>query len=147
MSTVTTSPDITVESDPSRMTSTLTRATASAGVLAAAATTCSAAVLRAAGVPLAVHGEIPLAGFAQVTLIGAVLGGAVLALLIRRSTALRRQFVRIAIGLTALSCVAPVEFAATTASKFALVGLHLIAAATIVPVLARCADRPNPIRY
>lgn len=46
MSTVTTSPDVTVERDPSRMTSTLMRTTAPACVLAAAATTCSAGVLR-----------------------------------------------------------------------------------------------------
>jgi len=61
-------------------------------------------------------------------------------LLIRRSAAPRRRFVRIAIGLTALSCVAPLEFADTTASRIALVGLHLVAAAIIVPVLARYAD-------
>jgi hypothetical protein len=134
------SPDIAVEHPHSWLTSTLPRVTASAGVLAAAATTCSAAVLRAAGVPLAVHGKIPLAGFAQFTLIGAIIGGVLLALLIRRSTAPRQRFVRIAIGLTALSCVAPLAFADTTASKFALVELHLVAAAIIVPVLARYAD-------
>jgi peptidoglycan/LPS O-acetylase OafA/YrhL len=140
MSSVTTSPDITVEHAPPRLTSTLPRATASAGVLAAAATTCSAAVLRAAGVPLAVHGKIPLAAFVQMTFIGAVIGGALLALLIRRSTAPRQRFVRIAIGLTALSCVAPLAFADTTASKVALVALHLVAATIIVTVLARHAD-------
>jgi hypothetical protein len=44
-----------------------------------------------------------------------------------------------AIGLTALSCVAPAALADTTASKVALVALHLVAAAIIVPVLARRA--------
>jgi peptidoglycan/LPS O-acetylase OafA/YrhL len=140
MSTVSTSPDITVEHAPSQLTSTLPRATASAGVLAAVATTTGAAVLRAAGVPLDAHGKIPLAGFAQITFIGAVIGGVLLALLIRRSPAPRQQFVRIAIALSALSCVAPVAFADTTASKIALVALHLVAAAIIVPVLARHAD-------
>jgi Family of unknown function (DUF6069) len=140
MSNVATSTGITVEHNPSRLTSTLPRVTASAGVLAAAATTCSATVLRTAGVPLAVHGKIPLASFAQITFIGAIIGGVLLALLIRRSPAPRQRFVRITIGLTALSCVGPLAFADTTASKFALVGLHLIAAAIIVPVLARCAD-------
>ncbi len=67
MSTVTTSPDISVEHTPSRLTSTLLRSTVSVGVLAAAVTTAGAVALRAAGVPLAVHGKIPLAGFAQVT--------------------------------------------------------------------------------
>jgi len=115
------------------------------GVSAAVATTGLAAVLRAAGVPLAVHGTIPLAAFAQFAFIGAVIGGVLLALLIRRSTSPRQSFVQIAIGLTALSCVAPLAFANPTASKFSLVGLHLVAAAIIVPVIARFADRPNPI--
>jgi hypothetical protein len=75
MSTVTASPGTTVKHGPSPLTRTLPRATASAGVLAAAATTAGAAVLRAAGVPLAVHGKIPLAAFAQLTFIAAVSGG------------------------------------------------------------------------
>lgn len=68
MSAVTASPGTTAKT-PSRLTRTLPRATASAGVLAAAATTAGAAVLRAAGVPLAAHGMIPLAAFAQFTFI------------------------------------------------------------------------------
>lgn len=146
MSTATTSPNVTIGHPPSRLTSTLPRATASVGVLAAAGTTALAAILRAAGVPLAVHGTIPLAGFAQITFIGAVIGGVLLALLIWHSPAPRRQFVRITVGLTALSCVVPVLFADTTASKIALVGLHLVAAVIIVTVLARHADQPNPVR-
>ena len=62
MSAVTTSPDISVEQGPSRLTGTLPRTTVSVGVLAAAVTTAGAVALRAAGVPLAVHGKIPLAG-------------------------------------------------------------------------------------
>jgi hypothetical protein len=146
MSTATSSPDTGIEHTSSRLTSTLPRATATVGVFAAAATTGLAAVLRAAGVPLAVHGKIPLAAFAQFTFIGAVIGGVLVALLIRRSMAPRQRFVQIAIVLTAVSCVAPLAFADPTASKFALVGLHLFAAAIIVPVLARYAGRPNPTR-
>jgi hypothetical protein len=144
MSTTTASSDIAVERTSSRLTSTLPRATATVGVLAAAATTGLAAILRAAGVPLSVNGQIPLAAFAQFTFIGAIIGGVLLGLLIRHSTASRQRFVQIAIGLTALSCVAPLAFADTVASKFALVGLHLVAAAITVPVLARYADRWNP---
>src|SRR5664279_3501843 len=127
MSTVTTSPEITVEHAPSRLTSTLPRTTVSVGVLAA-------------GVPLAVHGKIPLAGFAQITFIAAVIGGVLLALLNRRSSTPLQRFVQISTGLTAISCALPAAFADTTASKVALVGLHLVAAAIIVPVLARHAD-------
>src|SRR5579863_9497552 len=140
MSTVTASSETsTTEDRPSRLTSPIPRLTASVGVLAAAATTIGAAVLRAAGVPLAVHGEIPLAGFAQITLIASVLGGVLLAVLNRRSSAPRQRFVQMAIGLTALSCVAPIALANPIASKFALVALHLLAAAIIVPLLARQA--------
>lgn len=139
MSTVTASPDTTASHAHSWLTRTLPRATASAGVRAAAATTAGAALLRAAGVPLAVHGKIPLASFAQVTFIAAVCGGVLLAVLIRRSSASRQRFVRITAGLTALSCVVPAVFADTTASKIALVVLHVLAAAIIVPVLARHA--------
>jgi hypothetical protein len=42
-------------------------------------------------------------------------------------------------SLTAFSCVAPAALADTIASKIALVALHLVAAAIIVPVLARRA--------
>ena len=81
-----------------------------------------------------------LAAFAQLTFIAAVCGGVLLAVLIRRSSAPRQRFVRITAGLTALSCVAPAAFADTTASKIALVGLHILAATIIVPVLARRAN-------
>ena len=85
------------------------------------------------------HGEIPLASFAQLTFIGAVLSGVLLAVLNRRNSAPRQRFVRISAGLTALSCILPVAFAETTASKITLVALHLVAAAIIIPVLARRA--------
>ena len=140
MSVAAASPRTTVKPAGSWPARTLPRATASCGVLAASAVTAGAAVLRAAGVPLAVHGAIPLAAFAQLTLIAAVAGGVLLAGLIRLGSAPRRRFVRITAGLTALSCVFPLAFADTTASKAALVVLHLLAAVIIVPVLARQAD-------
>ncbi|MGO9559938.1 MAG: DUF6069 family protein [Acidimicrobiales bacterium] len=139
MSNATSFSDTAAKDNPSLLTSTIPRGTAWAGVLAAAATTAGAAVLRTAGVPLAVHGEIPLAGFAQNTLIGAVIGGVLLAVLNRHSSDPHRRFIQVAIGLTALSCVAPVALADTMASKVALIALHLVGAAIIVPVLARCA--------
>ena len=139
MSAVTASPETTAGRRPSRLTGTLPCTTVSAGVLAAAVTTAGAAALRAAGVPLAVHGKIPLAGFAQLTFIAAVMGGVLLAVLNRRSSAPGRRFVQMTAGLTAISCVLPAAFADTTASKIALAGLHLVAAVSIVPVLARHA--------
>ena len=140
MTTVTSSPDVSAEHVPSRLTGTLARTTVSVGVVAAVVTTVGAVGLRAAGVPLAVDGRIPLAGFAQVTFVAAVIGGVFVALLNRRSSAPRRRFVEWTIGLTAISCVAPATFADTTVSRVALVGLHLVAAAIIVPALARHAN-------
>jgi uncharacterized protein DUF6069 len=140
VSTVTT-PSATTRNDRrSRLTSTIPRATASAGVLAAAATTAGAAALRAAGDPLAVHGNIPLAAFVQISLLGAVLGAVLLEVLNRRSSDPRRRFIQMTIGLAALSCAVPAAFAETGSSKFALVALHVVAAAIIVPVLARHAN-------
>src|ERR1700676_1701524 len=107
MSAVTASPEITVEHVPSRLTGTLPRTTVWVGVLAAAVTTAGAVALRAAGVPLAVHGKIPLAGFAQITFIAAVIGGVLLAWLNRRSSAPRRRCVQMTAGLPATSCARP----------------------------------------
>jgi hypothetical protein len=141
MSTVTsTSPGVTVGRARSRLARTLPRATFPVGVLAAAVTTASAAAFRGGGVPLAVHGKIAFASFAQVTFVAAVIGGVLVAWLNRRSAAPRKRFFQVTIGLTVLSLLVPVVFADTGASKIALVGLHLVAAAIIVPVLARYAD-------
>lgn len=62
------------------------------------------AALHAAGVPLAVHAEIPLAGSAQLTFIAAVIGGVLLASLNRHSRAPRRRFLELTAALVAL-CV------------------------------------------
>ena len=133
-------PDVAVKRARFGPTRTLTRATFSAAVISGAATTSAAFLFRSAGIPLAVHGEIPLAGFAQFTILGAIIGGFVLALLKKRSSSPRPWFLRLAIGFTALSCVVPSVFAETTASKIALVALHVLAASIIVPVLVRHAN-------
>ena len=126
MSSVATFRHVTAEHASLWLTGTLARTTVSVGVVAAVVTTVGAVGLRAAGVPLAVDGRIPLAGFAQVTFVAAVIGGVFVALLNRRSSAPRRRFVEWTIGLTAISCVAPATFADTTVSRVALVGLHLV---------------------
>jgi hypothetical protein len=80
---------------------------------------------------------IPVVGFAQLTVIGAVLGGIVAATLNRAVVHARRWFVRIAVLLTALSCVPSIAWPPDAASKATLVATHLLAAAIIVPALAR----------
>lgn len=115
----------------------LRRSTVAAGAAGAAATTGLAAVVRATGVNLAAHGPIPLAGFAQLTFVAAVLGGLLAALLNRYGAGARRRFLRIAGVLTALSCLVPLAAGDDLASRIGLVATHLLAAAIIVPVLAR----------
>ncbi len=122
-------------------TSTLRRATIVVAAVAAAATTLAAASLRAAGVHLGAGGRIPLAAFAQFTFAGAVLGGVLVVVLDRRSALPRRRFIQIAVGLTALSCLAPAVAGDDVSSKIGLIAIHLLAAAIIAPVLARQTTR------
>jgi hypothetical protein len=111
------------------------------GLAAAAVITAVAAAVHGAGVPLAVDGEmIPLAGFAQMTFLGAAIGGLLLAVLNRRSIAARRRLLEATAALTALSCAPSVVYPDDVATKVALVAMHLLAAAIIVPVLVRHAN-------
>jgi hypothetical protein len=92
-----------------------------------------AAVARAADVSLAIDCEsIPVAGFATMTLVGAVLG-VVLAAVLRQ----RRSFVAVCIVLTVASVIPSLTQPDDTATKVVLVIAHLVAAAVIVPLLAR----------
>src|SRR5918994_1121698 len=113
------------------------RAALASGAIAAVATTAVAAVAEAAGVPLAIDGEtIPLVGFAQLTLIGAVLGGLIAVALNRYSTEPERWFTSAAVVLTALSCIPSVTLPPDIATKVVLAATHVLAAAIIVPALA-----------
>lgn len=121
-------------------TRTLPRTTVLVGLGAAVVVTGLAAAADVAGVPLAIDGEvIPIAGFAQMTFLGAVLGGVMVALFNRFSAASRRRFVQTAVALTTLSCVPSVMLPPDTATRIVLVATHVVAAAIIVPVLARSA--------
>lgn len=114
------------------------RATLVSGAVAAIASTAVAAVAGAVDVPLAIDGEsIPLFGFAQMTLVGAVIGGLLAAGLDRWSASPRRMFVAVAVLLTVLSCVPSVAMPQDTATKIVLVATHLVAAMIVVPALAR----------
>jgi hypothetical protein len=143
-----TAPSITTPTPTSASTSStdtrtgsLRRTTLVVGVVAAAIAAAVAAGVHAAGVPLEVEGEmIPLPGFAQMTFVGAVIGGLLLAVLNRRSAAPGRRFVQATVALTALSCVPSVAMPEDVATKVALVAIHLLAAAIVVPVLLRHAE-------
>lgn len=140
MSTTTATPLLAVSTATTRPTTSLRRATVVVGLVAAAVTTAAAAALHAVGVSFAVDGDtIPVVGFAQLTFVGAVIGGVLLAVLNWRSTAPRRRFLQIAVVLTALSCVPSIAWPDDATTAVALVMLHLLAAAIIVLTLVRYA--------
>ena len=111
-----------------------------ATLAAMAATTLAAALARAAGVDFEVPegGEtIPLPGFAVVTGFFSVVGVVLAAALLRWSARPADLFVRTAVALTVISLVPPVISGADVATITALLALHLVAAAVMIPVLAR----------
>ena len=112
---------------------------AAAGVVAAAATVGVAAVARAIDVPLAVGAKaIPLLGFAQLTLVGSIVGTVLAAAMSRRAGRPRHTFVTTTIVLTLMSIVPDVLADARTATRVVLALTHAVAAAIVVPGLASC---------
>ena len=110
-----------------------------ASVGAAAATTVLAAVASTVGVSFADRSgsSIPVAGFAQLTLVFSLVGVALAAAYARRARRPRSTFVRTAVALTVLSVVPDVTFGFDVASAATLMALHVLAAAIVVPTLAR----------
>jgi len=78
-----------------------------------------------------------VSGIAVVTGFFSVVGVVVAAALLRWSARPSVRFVQTAVSLTAISLVPPFLSGANTATAIALVGLHLVAAAAVIPVLAR----------
>jgi hypothetical protein len=111
-----------------------------ATLAAMVATTLAAALARASGVDFEVPdgGEaIPLPGFAVVTGFFSAVGIVIAAGLLRWSARPAERFVRTAATLTATSLVPPLLSEANPATITALCGLHLVAAAVMIPTLAR----------
>ncbi|GAB3343307.1 DUF6069 family protein [Micromonospora halotolerans] len=111
-----------------------------ATLAAMVATTLAAALARAVGVDFEIPdgGEaIPLSGFAVVTGFFSVVGIAIAAALLRWSARPAQRFVWTAVSLTAISLVPPLLSGANTATTAALLGLHLVPAAVMIPTLAR----------
>lgn len=116
----------------------LWRTGAVAGILASVATTVLAAVAMAADVPLRIDGEeIPLLGYAQMTLLGTAIGILLAKALTRWAAKPQRTFIATTIALTVLSTVPDFTMPMTTASTVVLVATHIVAAAIVVPALAR----------
>jgi hypothetical protein len=110
-----------------------------AAVVASVATTVLAAVASAAGVSFGngTSASIPIAGFAELTLVFSLLGVGIAAVMARKARRPRPTFVRTAIALTALSYVPDLTFGFDPRSTATLITLHTVAAAIVVPTLAR----------
>jgi hypothetical protein len=107
------------------------------GAIAAVATSAAVLLAHAAGEDVAVGGEqIPVVGFAQFVVVGALLGVALARVFSRRAQRPRSTFVRTTVALTALSIVPDLVVDSTSGAKLVLALTHGIAAAIIIPALA-----------
>jgi uncharacterized protein DUF6069 len=120
-------------------TASLWRAGLVATAVAAAATTAVAAVAHGAGVTFetAPGDAIPMAGFAQLTILFSVIGIGIAAVLRRRSAQPRTTFTRVAVALTILSVVPDLAMSFDAGSRISLMLAHTVAALIVIPVVAR----------
>jgi amino acid transporter len=110
-----------------------------AAAVASVATTVLAAVASAAGISFAdsTGASIPIPAFAQLTMVFSLVGVGMAAVMARRARRPRSTFVRTAVALTALSFVPDLTFGFDAGSAATLITLHSVAAAIVVPTLAR----------
>lgn len=107
-------------------------------VLASGATAAVAAAGQAAGISVDIGGApIPVTGFATLTAFFSVIGLVLAAVLSRVARHPRSTFVRTTVVLTVLSLVPDVIVDATPATKALLMLTHLVAAAIVIPAVAR----------
>lgn len=107
-------------------------------LLAAVATTAIAAAGQAAGISLDMSGQpIPPLGFGSLTLLFGLVGVALALALRRWSGRPRRAFVTTTVVLTALSLVPDVLADVSGPTRALLMATHLVAAAIVVPTIAR----------
>jgi uncharacterized protein DUF6069 len=116
----------------------LLRSGAVAGVAAAAATAAVAATAHGLGVSLetAPGQTIPVAGFAQMTLVFTAVGVLIARTIGRRAAQPRTTFTKTALVLTALSFVPDAVISAGVATKLTLMLTHVVAAAIVIPALS-----------
>jgi hypothetical protein len=109
-----------------------------ATVAAAAAAALVAAAGQAVGISTAVAGApIPTSGFAVLTAIFSVVGLVIATALRRFARRPRTAWIRTTVVLTALSFVPDVLADAAVATKVLLVLTHVVAAAIVIPAVAR----------
>ena len=109
-----------------------------AAVVASVATTVLATVASAAGVSFAdsTGASIPVAAFAELTLVFSLVGVGIAAVMARTARRPRVTFVRTSVALIALSFVPDLTFGFDMGSAATLITLHSVAAAIVVPTLA-----------
>jgi hypothetical protein len=123
---------------PGSATSSLWKPGLAAAGVAAVATTAIAEGARLLDVAVAVDGEsIPIAGFAQMTLLFSIVGIAVASVLRRRAARPRHTFAMTTVVLTALSLLPDLMASTVAADKATLVLTHLAAAAIVIPAVTR----------
>jgi hypothetical protein len=109
-----------------------------ATVLAAVATAAVAVAGQAVGISLDVAGApIPPSGFATLTVVFSVIGLLIAVGLRRFASNPRTAWIRTTVALTALSLVPDVLVDAATTTKILLMLTHLVAAAIVIPTVAR----------
>jgi hypothetical protein len=111
-----------------------------ATIAAMAATGLVAALFRASGVDFEVGDageQVPVSGMVTITGLFSVVGVAIAAVLLRWSDRPAERFVWIAATLTAVSLVPPLLLGSGAATITALLVLHLVAAAVMIPTLVR----------
>lgn len=109
-----------------------------ATVVAAVTTALVAAAGRAVGMSADISGApIPASGFAVLTLIFSALGLVIAAALRRFARHPRTTWIRTTVALTVLSLVPDLLADATAATKVLLMLTHLVAAAIVIPTVAR----------
>jgi hypothetical protein len=109
-----------------------------ATAIAAVATTAVAGLGKLAGNSLAVNGApIQLSGFAMLTVVFSGLGLILALVLARKAGRPRAAFVRTTLVLTALSLVPDLLVDAAVSTRLLLILAHLVAAAIVIPAIAR----------
>jgi hypothetical protein len=109
-----------------------------ATVAASAATPIVAATGQALGISLDVEGApIPVLGFATMTALFSVIGLVLAVVLAKLATRPRRAWTRTTVVLTALSFAPDLMFPMALSTRVLLILTHLVAAAIVIPVVAR----------
>ena len=123
---------------PTASTRSLLVAGVAATAVASVATAAVAAAGHAAGISLDVGGApIPITGFASMTALFSLVGLVLAAVLGRFARRPRRAFVRTTVALTVLSFGPDLISDAAPGTKGLLMLTHLVAAAIVIPAVAR----------